>query len=119
MESILRGPTYDAYLVYLDDVIVIGHTFQELNNLQKVFQRLQEAHLTMNPKKCQLLRKEIQYLGHIVLTSGVTTETKKLEAVKNWPRLTDKHQLRSFLGLCTYYKRFTAGFPDIAKPLTI
>jgi len=119
MKFILRGTTYNACLVYLDDVIVTGHTFQEqLNNLQKVFQRLREACLKMNPKKCLLLRKEIQYLGHIVLTSGVTMEPKKQEAVKNWPRLTDKHQLRSFLGLCTYHRRFTAGFPDIAKPLT-
>jgi hypothetical protein len=48
----------------------------------------------------------------------VTTDPEKLEAVKNWPSPTDKHQIRRFLGLCTYYRRFISGFADIAKPLT-
>jgi hypothetical protein len=118
MESVLRGLTYEACLVYLDDVIVIGRTFQEqLDNLQ-VFQRLREAHLKLNPDKCQLFQKEVRYLGHIVLSSGVTTVPGKLEAVKSWPRPNDKQRLRSFLGLCTYYRRFISGFTDIAKPLS-
>ena len=119
MESVLRGLTYEACLVYLDDGIVIGRTFQEqLNNLQKVFQRLREAHLKLNPEKCQLFRKEVGYLVHIVSSSGLTTDPEKLEAIKSWPRPNDKQQLRSFLGLCTYYRRFISGFADIAKPLS-
>jgi hypothetical protein len=75
MEPVLRGLTYDASLVYLDDVIVIGRTFQEqLDNLRKVFHRLREAHLELNPAKFQLFRKEVRYLGHIVSPSGVTTD---------------------------------------------
>ncbi len=75
----------------------------------------------MNPEKWQLLQKKGHYLGHIVSPSGVTTDPEKLEAVKNWQRPTDKHQLKSFLWLCMYYRRFIAGFAgfaDIAKPLT-
>jgi hypothetical protein len=119
MESVLRGLTYEACLVYLDDVIVVGRTFQEqLDNLRRVFQRLREAHLRLNPAKCQLFRNEVRYLGHIVSPSGVTTDPEKLEAVRSWPRPNDKSQLRSFLGLCTYYRRFISGFADLAKPLT-
>jgi hypothetical protein len=106
MESVLRGLIYDACLVYLDDIIVIGRTFQEhLDNLRKVFQRLRGAHLKMNPGKCRLFHKEVRYLGHVVSPQGVTTDPEKLEAVRCWPQPKDKHQLRSFLGLCTYYRK--------------
>jgi hypothetical protein len=119
MESVLRGLTYEACLVCLGDVIVIGRTFQEqLDNLRKVFQRLREAHLKFNPENCQLFQKEVQYLGHNGSPSRVTTDPEKLESIKSWPRLNGKHQLRSFLGLCTYYRRFISRFADIAKPVT-
>jgi len=58
----------------------------------------------------QLFWKEVQYLGQSVSPSGVTTDPENLEAVKNCPSLTDKHQLRGFLGPCTYYRRFIAGY---------
>ena len=119
MESVLRGLTYEDCLVCLDDIIVIGCNFQEwLDSQWKVFQRLREAHLKLNPEKCQLFQKEVRYLGHIVLPSGVTTDPEKLEAIKSWSRPNDRHQLRSFLGLCTYYRRFISGFADLAKLLT-
>ena len=91
MESVLRGLTYEACLVYLDGVIVIGRTLQEqLDNLRKVIQRLREAHLKLNLEKCQLFRKEMRYLGHNVSTPGVTTDLEKLEDVKSGPdRLTN------------------------------
>jgi len=60
----------------------------------------------------------VRYLGHIISSSGVTTDPEKLEAVKSWPRPNDKQQMRSFLGLCTYYRKFISGFADITKPLS-
>lgn len=118
MELVLRGLTWKTCLVYLDDILVMGGTFEEhLSNLREVFRRLRNAHLTLNPKKCSLFRKEVKFLGHVISPEGIRTDPEKIEAVRDWPRPADKHEVRSFLGLCTYYRRFVEGFADIAKPL--
>jgi hypothetical protein len=83
-----------------------------------MFERLREARLNLNPGKCQLLQKEVKYLEHIVLPEGISTDSEKLKAVREWPTPKNKHEIRSFLGLCTYYRRFISGFANIAKPLT-
>jgi hypothetical protein len=97
METVLRRLMYDSCLVYLDDVIVTGRTFQEHPlNLRKVFQQFLEAHAKLNPSKCHLLQKEVRYLGHIVSPEGMTTDLKKLKALREWFRryckTTDKTQ---------------------------
>jgi hypothetical protein len=89
--------------VYLDDVIVVGRTFQEhLLNLQNVFQRFREALLKLNPEKCQLFRREVRYLGLIVSPEGISTDPENLKAVQEWPTPKNKRATRIFLGLCTY-----------------
>jgi hypothetical protein len=105
--------------MYLDDVIVIGCPFEEhLINLRKVFQLFREACLKLDPEKCQLLQKKVRYLGHIVSPEGIPTQPEKLRAVREWLTPKNKHEIRSFLVLCTYYRRFIPGFASIAKPLT-
>lgn len=119
MENILRGLSWETCLVYLDDIIVLGKTFKDqLRNLEQVFQRLQGANLRLNPKKCNLFRSQVNYLGHVVSGDGIAVDPEKIRAVVEWPVPKDKHEIRSFLGLCTYYRRFVLGFADIAKPLT-
>jgi hypothetical protein len=95
MEIILTVLTYGSRLVYLYDVIVIGRKFQEyLLNLRKVFQRF----LTLNPKKCQLFRKKYS-TSSIVSPEGITIDSEKLKAIREWPTPKNKHEIRSFLGL--------------------
>ncbi|GFW79112.1 retrovirus-related Pol polyprotein from transposon 412 [Trichonephila clavipes] len=105
METVLKGLTFEACLIYLDDVIIGGRTFEEhLQNIRKVLSKLSDANLKLNPSKCKFFQKEVNYLGHIISAEGVRTDPEKVSAVKNWKRPENLRELRSFLGLCTYYR---------------
>ncbi|GFT76149.1 retrovirus-related Pol polyprotein from transposon 412 [Trichonephila clavipes] len=118
METVLKGLTFEACLIYLDDVIIGGRTFEEhLQNIRKVLSKLRDANLKLNPSKCKFFQKEVNYLGHIISAEGVRTDPEKVSAVKNWKRPENLRELRSFLGLCTYYRKFVKGFSNIARPL--
>ncbi|GFS39102.1 retrovirus-related Pol polyprotein from transposon gypsy [Nephila pilipes] len=111
METVLRGLSYEACLIYLDDIIIVGCTFEDhLRNIRRVLEKLKIANLKLNPSKCNLFRCEVDYLGYIISAKSVRTDPEKISAVKNWSRPEDVHQLRSFRGLCTYYRKFVKGF---------
>lgn len=118
MERVLKGLHWRTCLVYLDDIIIMGKDFDDhLKNLEEVFERLEAAGLKLSAKKCSLFQREVKYLGHKVTSEGIHTDEDKIKAVKNWPRPTNLHELRSFLGLCTYYRRFVPGFANVAGSL--
>ena len=86
--------------------------------LEKLLGRLKIAGLVLQPEKCNFFRKEIGYLGHKISENGVRPNPKNVEAVKNFPKPTGRKNVKQFLGLAGYYRRFIQTFAFIAKPLT-
>ena len=110
----------DAFVVvYLDDIVVYSQTLSEHEmHLKKVFQRLREHKLNVRPEKCAFARVHITFLGHKISEGHVRMDERKVQAVIDWPSLTKVTELRSFLGLANYYRRFIKGYSKIVSPLT-
>ena len=118
MQCCLAGLNWDIALCFLDDVIIFSKDFDEhLSRLGKVLDRFQQFHLKLKPSKCHLLQEEVSYLGHRVSAAGISTDPQKIQAVREWPTPTNCKDVKSFLGLCLYYRRFVHRFSDIATPL--
>ena len=105
-------------LIYLDDIIIFSTTFEEhLERLQAVFARLQDHNLKLKPVKCNLFRRKVSYLGHVVSEAGIHTDPNKIDAIQNWPVPNSVREVRRFLGFAGYYRRFIKGFASIVRPL--
>ncbi|XP_022188087.2 uncharacterized protein LOC111046770 [Nilaparvata lugens] len=113
------GPKLEPYaFAYLDDVVVLGETLEShREHLAEVFQRLRDAGLIINKDKCNFLKSELKYLGHIVTEQGLRTDPETIRAVRDFPTPQRVKSLRSFLGLASWYRRFVPNFSELANPL--
>ena len=118
MNCILAGINGISCLVYLDDIIVFSRSFKEhLQDLEQVFSRLIEAGIVLKPSKCQFAVQQVEYLGHIVSSRGLSPDPRKIEKLKTFPTPKTLTELRSFLGFASYYRRFIKNFALLAAPL--
>lgn len=118
MQATMSDLVFQIVLVYLDDLLVFSQTFQEhLERLETILKRLKNTGLKVKVEKCHLLQSEVKFLGHRVSAEGIGTDPEKISAVKTWPTPSTVKELRSFLGFCSYYRRFIEKFSQVAGPL--
>ncbi|GBG64491.1 hypothetical protein CBR_g45187 [Chara braunii] len=118
MNDLFR-PWLDKFVVvYLDDILVFSKTLQEhQSHLRQVLEKLREANLKINAKKCEWAKTQVLYLGHVLDGDGIKPEDSKIAAIRDWPTPRTLTELRSFLGLANYYRKFVRDFSTIVAPL--
>ncbi len=105
--------------IYLDDILVASPNAESHKvHLRTVLQRLQVFGLVLNLKKCELGRQSVDFLGHLISSSGMEPLCKHVEAIQQYPRPADMRALQSFLGLVNFYRRYIPAAARILRPLT-
>lgn len=119
MNNIFSEYLHDFVVVYLDDILIFSRNEEDhFKHLTMVLDKLREHNLYANPKKCEFLTPELEFLGHIVGKDGIKVDPKKTDSVQRWPTPTTTQELRSFLGLANYFRRFIQGYSTMVAPLT-
>ena len=116
MNQIFRGLPYVT--TYIDDILIHSASLPEhLLHLKEVFDRLRQANLSLRGRKCHIAMSQVPYLGHIFSGVGMSPDKQKVSAVKEWSTPQRTADVRTFLGLASYYRRYIQSFSNIAKPL--
>ena len=120
MERVLQPFVDEGVIVFVDDILLFTATVEEHECLlERLLQRIRSEGYALHPKKCELFRNEVVFLGHRVNAEGIAEQQRKIEAVKQWPVPQSQTEVRRFLGFANFYHKFINGFASIARPLTI
>lgn len=113
------GPEVEEFVnIFVDDILVMSKTLDEhIQHLRIVFDKLQQANLTLNQEKCEFGKSQIKFLGHIISAEGMTTDPEKIESITGFPAPRKIKDLRAFLGLTGYYRRFIPEYAKTIEPL--
>ncbi|KAK1641612.1 hypothetical protein QYE76_059417, partial [Lolium multiflorum] len=118
MNEVLRAFIGRFVVVYFDDILIYSKSLEDhLDHLRAVFNALRDARLYGNLEKCTFCTNRVAFLGYVVTAQGIEVDPAKIEAIKSWPQPKTVTQVRSFLGLAGFYRRFVKDFGSIAAPL--
>ena len=116
--SMVLNELGDFSMAYLDDIIIFSPTLEDhMRHINKVFERLREHNLKLKLSKCKFIQDETQYLGFINSKDGIMTDPEKVRVIRGMSPPTTVKGVRSFIGMCSYYRRFIPNFSEIAKPI--
>ncbi|GBG70053.1 hypothetical protein CBR_g4881 [Chara braunii] len=119
MDKVFRNQINRFVVVYLNDILIFSKSMEEhMRHLEEVMQVLKDAQLHLNLEKSEFGRDSVIYLGHWLSAAGLEPEATKVEVIRNWPQPANVHELRSFLGLASYYRKFVPKFSITARPLS-
>ncbi|GJP66737.1 hypothetical protein CLOP_g23646 [Closterium sp. NIES-67] len=119
MNGVFRDLLDKCVIIYLDDILIYSKTReQHLKDLEVFFQRLQRHRLITKGSKCEFLKQEMEFLGHVISTEGIRIDPKKLRAIQEWKPPTNLQQLQSFLGFVNYVRWFIPNMAGLTGPLT-
>jgi hypothetical protein len=119
MNDIFREYLDKFVVVYLDDILIYSRTKEEhLQHVRIVLSTLRKHKLYAKLKKCELAQQQVEYTGHFISGEGISVDPRKVDTIKNWPAPTNVSEVRSFLGLASYYRKFVEKFSAIATPMT-
>jgi hypothetical protein len=119
MNSVFMPELDKFMIVFIDDILVyLENEKDHAEHLRIVLTRLRDHQLYTKFSKCEFWLKTVPFLGHVLSESGILIDPTKVQEVTNWKVPTTVHEVRSFLGLAGYYRRFISDFSKIAKPMT-
>ena len=120
LSFVLNEYLWRFVLVYIDDLIIYSNDMEEhIKHIRLVFEKLAEFQLRLKVEKCEFATEEVAYLGHVISKNGVKPDPDKIRAIENFQRPRKVRDLRGWLGLTSYYRRFVKSYSQIAKPLNL
>lgn len=118
MEIALSGLQWLACLIYIDDIIVFGRDFKEhMRGVEDALDRKKTAVLKLKPEKCKLLQKEVCFLGHVINEKGILPNSDNVTKILSCPIPKSVTDVRQFLGMGSYYRRFIKNLSNLVKPM--